>query len=186
MRSFPNLGILRSVRGVLVVAGIGLWLLEALQSRRDTTPSSGLLVSLWALAPLLLIRHVRPLHPHYYVVAMLPLCLAAGLVLDRAPTARLRTMRAGAMILVIILGAHRHSLPCPSSALSAHKPCRVGSEYRSSRNIGRLTAPAQVPPDPPWMRVGMCTYPEMQNQPVLDASGQSGGDFVTLGPLPSK
>jgi hypothetical protein len=105
LRSLPNLGILRSALGALVGAGIGLWLLEALRSRRDTTPSSGLLVSLWALAPLLLlVRHVRPLHLHYYVVAIPALCLAAGLVLGRAATARLRTLRAGAMILVIILG----------------------------------------------------------------------------------
>lgn len=47
----------------------------------------------------------------------------------------------------------------------------------------RMKLPAQVSPGPLWMRVGMYTYPEMQNQPVLDANGQPAGEFVVLGPL---
>jgi hypothetical protein len=49
----------------------------------------------------------------------------------------------------------------------------------------RIELPAQGPPGLLWMRVGMYTYPEMQNQPVLDpGSHQRAGDFVSLGPLP--
>jgi hypothetical protein len=47
----------------------------------------------------------------------------------------------------------------------------------------RIELPAQVPPGPLWMKVGMYTYPQLENQPVLDANGQSAGEFVTLGPL---
>ena len=106
LRSMPNLGILRSVLGTLVVCGIGLWLSLVLRGRRDTTPSSGLLMSLWAVAPLvLLIPHVKPLYLHYYVVSIPALALAAGLVLGRAAAARQRGLRAGAVILAIILAS---------------------------------------------------------------------------------
>lgn len=47
----------------------------------------------------------------------------------------------------------------------------------------RMELPAQVQSGPLWMRVGMYTYPEIQNQTVLDANGQPAGEFVALGPL---
>ena len=46
-----------------------------------------------------------------------------------------------------------------------------------------LTLPADAPPGPYAMRVGMYTFPEMENQPLLDVAGLPAADAVLLGPL---
>ena len=46
-----------------------------------------------------------------------------------------------------------------------------------------LTLPADAPPGHYTMRVGMYTFPEMENQPLLDAAGLPAVDAVVLGPL---
>lgn len=49
----------------------------------------------------------------------------------------------------------------------------------------RMGLPADARDGPVWIRVGMYTYPQLQNQAVLDADGQPASEFVTLGPLPA-
>ena len=49
--------------------------------------------------------------------------------------------------------------------------------------VFRLEIPPAAGSGPFWMRVGMYTYPGLENQPVLDAAGNPTGDAVTLGPL---
>jgi len=48
----------------------------------------------------------------------------------------------------------------------------------------RMELPAQTPSGPLWVWVGMYTYPEIQNQAVLDVHGQPAGEYVVMGPLP--
>jgi len=104
-RTLPNLDVLRWALGGLVLAGIGWWLWEAVRDRRDGSANPGTLMVLWALAPMLvLLRHVKPLYLHYYVISIPPLCLAAGLVLGRLVSARDARPRWGAVALAIALG----------------------------------------------------------------------------------
>jgi len=49
----------------------------------------------------------------------------------------------------------------------------------------RLEVEPGAGPGPFWMRVGMYTYPGLQNQPVLDVAGNPAGEAVMLGPLES-
>jgi len=46
-----------------------------------------------------------------------------------------------------------------------------------------LAVPASAGPGPYAVRVGMYTFPELENQPLLDAAGAPAGDGVTFGPL---
>lgn len=48
----------------------------------------------------------------------------------------------------------------------------------------QLEGPVEAGRGPFWMRVGMGTYPEIENQAVLDAAGHAVSDAVILGPLP--
>ncbi|NLF14576.1 MAG: hypothetical protein GX597_22530, partial [Anaerolineaceae bacterium] len=49
-----------------------------------------------------------------------------------------------------------------------------------------LTIPEDAPPGPYAMRVGMYTFPEMENQPLLDVAGLPAADSVLLGPLEAR
>lgn len=49
--------------------------------------------------------------------------------------------------------------------------------------VFELEVPATVQAWPLSMRVGMYTYPEIRNQPVLDVAGKPVAEAVTLGPL---
>jgi 4-amino-4-deoxy-L-arabinose transferase-like glycosyltransferase len=48
----------------------------------------------------------------------------------------------------------------------------------------RLQVPTPLGPGPFTMRVGMYTYPGLENQRVLDVAGNPADEAVTLGPLP--
>jgi hypothetical protein len=46
-----------------------------------------------------------------------------------------------------------------------------------------ITSPEQVPMKPEWARVGLYTYPEVVNVPVIDEAGNPVADAVLMGPL---
>ena len=85
LQSLPNLTPLNWALGMLAVAGTSVALWRWLRQRGSAPMEVGGIVSLAALAPLLLFwRHSMPLYPHYYIISLPAQCLVAGLLLSRA------------------------------------------------------------------------------------------------------
>ncbi len=94
LRRVPDLRLMHSTVGMLLVAGILFLLWPGRSGREASSTHVGRLIVLWALAPLLLLlRHSTPVYTHYFYVTFPAQYVASGAFLAAIASARPKWIR---------------------------------------------------------------------------------------------